>query len=600
MQVTFEHLTGSKKGQVEQINAERITIGRNPDNLLAFDPQADLDVSGSHAALSDADGGRLMLTDLGSRNGTFLNGKQIAGATLVESGSKVKFGANGPEVKLEFTSGPKKPGATRVMLAQVQQQMEAERSQAASSKKKLMIALVVVGVLGVGGVVGYGMVSSAAAKKKAATTAKAEASSEGERAKRKQANIYARAEFTEAETFLKEAEELFAKGEWVKAEEKFAKARKGFEQASDKAVAAEIAKTQKEAETRLAEITRRAEAQQQELLDQMRKQQEEYEAAQAKKDRENAERVRKLQADMEKASAADRAKMQAELDKLNKQPTSEAARKIIQENETSIVLIYAESYFQAKGSTARTPIAKLEATGFAVGKDMIATAKHVVRPWVYDPKVLATAKKLKEEQGFDIQDYVEIYVKGPKGWEKKFDTASGSAKILKVMADRLEEKTQAVEIEWNQQVTAVPGIQPHKKNIDDLALISVPGGNMRPVSLGDGSAEKFDNVIVLGTVRNADNKLISVSPARAEVQTKGDTVFSINATVPASFGGCPVFKYDGSVWGIVAGPEAQNLICHPISMVKKLQGGGGGSTIKPGQSPGAGAPGGAAPEEEDE
>jgi hypothetical protein len=168
------------------------------------------------------------------------------------------------------------------------------------------------------------------------------------------------------------------------------------------------------------------------------------------------------------------------------------------------------------------------------------------------------------------------------------------------MADRLEEKTQAVEIEWNQQVTAVPGIQPHKKNIDDLALISVPGGNMRPVSLGDGSAEKFDNVIVLGTVRNADNKLISVSPARAEVQTKGDTVFSINATVPASFGGCPVFKYDGSVWGIVAGPEAQNLICHPISMVKKLQGGGGGSTIKPGQSPGAGAPGGAAPEEEDE
>ncbi len=51
MEVTFEHVSGSKKGQVEQINAERITVGRNPDNLLVFDPMQDLDVSGSHATL---------------------------------------------------------------------------------------------------------------------------------------------------------------------------------------------------------------------------------------------------------------------------------------------------------------------------------------------------------------------------------------------------------------------------------------------------------------------------------------------------------------------------------------------------------------------
>jgi len=598
MEVTFEHLSGSKKGQVEQINAERITVGRNPDNLLAFDPNQDLDVSGSHATLSDADGGRLMLTDLGSRNGTLLNGKPIAGATLVESGSKIKFGANGPEVKITFTVGPKKPGATRVMLANVQQQMESERTAAAAGKKKLVIALVVVALVGVLGVVGFGVISSSAAKKKSATEAQAASLSEGERAKKKQANIYARTEYGEAEASEKEGQELLAKGEWVKAEEKFKEAKKRFEQASDKAIAVEIKRTQDEATKRLEEITKRSEAQQQELLAQMQRQQEEYDAQQKKKDAENAARVAKLQADMEKASKEERDKMQAELDKINKQPNSESARRIITENETSVFLIYSESYFQEKGSKERTPICKIEATGFALSGEMIATAKHVVQPWKYDAKVLATAKKLKEERGVEIQDYVEIYVKGAKGWEKKYDSASGSAKILKVLPDKLEEKTQAVEIEWNQQVTAVPGIAAHKKNIDDLALIQVPGAKLKAVKLGDGSAEKFDNVIVLGTVRNADNKLISVSPARAEVQTKSDAVFSINATVPASFGGCPVFKYDGSVWGIVAGPEAQNLICHPIAMVKKLQGGGGGTTA-PAQSPAVGGPGGAAPEEDE-
>src|SRR3954469_15765235 len=121
MQCTFEHLSGSKKGQLEQAQGERITIGRDPANTVQFDPTQDLDVSSHHAQLAIGDDGKYMLTDLGSRNGTFLNGQKVAGTVCAEPGSKIQFGKGGPEVKIAYQPGAKKPGATRVLLAQVQQ-----------------------------------------------------------------------------------------------------------------------------------------------------------------------------------------------------------------------------------------------------------------------------------------------------------------------------------------------------------------------------------------------------------------------------------------------------------------------------------------------
>jgi hypothetical protein len=332
---------------------------------------------------------------------------------------------------------------------------------------------------------------------------------------------------------------------------------------------------------------------QQEALEEANRRAQEQDAA-------NKARMEKLQDEMKRASAAERERMQGELDKLNKQPNSETARKIITENEVSIVVLSVESYYQAKDAKARAPIVRFEGCGFAIDAEHIATAKHVLQPWKYDPKLVAKAKKLKEEQGFEIKDYVEVTIKTAKGWEKKYDSESGSAKIEKIMPDKLDPKTLAVEIEWNEQPTAVAGVQVLLKNIEDLAIIHVPGANFKPVKFGDGAAKKFDNMIVLGTIRAPENKVISVSPARAEVQTDNESIFSINATVPVRFGGGPVFSYDGEVRGIVLQPDALNLMCHPISLIKKLQGGGGGTTQKAGQNPGVGAPGGAKPEEDDE
>ena len=56
-------------------------IGRSPDNDLIL---ADLDVSRHHAELRKSPTGSYEIVDLGSHNGTFVNGKRVSWAMLTE------------------------------------------------------------------------------------------------------------------------------------------------------------------------------------------------------------------------------------------------------------------------------------------------------------------------------------------------------------------------------------------------------------------------------------------------------------------------------------------------------------------------------------
>jgi hypothetical protein len=77
----------------------RIGVGRTHDNTLVIE---DSTVSSVHAAFTLAANGTLYLTDLGSSNGTFVNGVQIAmgDKTIVRAGDALRFGD--VEVTLEF------------------------------------------------------------------------------------------------------------------------------------------------------------------------------------------------------------------------------------------------------------------------------------------------------------------------------------------------------------------------------------------------------------------------------------------------------------------------------------------------------------------
>ncbi len=67
---------------------EQVSIGRGPDNDIVLDH---VSMSGSHAMIHNQ-GGVFILQDLGSTNGTFVNGSAISEAQL-SSGSRVQFGA---------------------------------------------------------------------------------------------------------------------------------------------------------------------------------------------------------------------------------------------------------------------------------------------------------------------------------------------------------------------------------------------------------------------------------------------------------------------------------------------------------------------------
>jgi pSer/pThr/pTyr-binding forkhead associated (FHA) protein len=65
-------------GSHQVLQGDQITIGRHPDNHICID---NLSVSGHHAAVR-LDGQRLILKDLGSRNGTFLNNEPVTESQL--------------------------------------------------------------------------------------------------------------------------------------------------------------------------------------------------------------------------------------------------------------------------------------------------------------------------------------------------------------------------------------------------------------------------------------------------------------------------------------------------------------------------------------
>ena len=118
--IILKHLTGSKTGQTDRLelgDSIEITIGRNPSSRIVFDPEKDDLVSGNHARLiwEAADPEVFTLTDLGSRNGTFVNNQRVTSPVRLRLGDQIQFGPDGP--KMEFDCDPRPEGlikATRM------------------------------------------------------------------------------------------------------------------------------------------------------------------------------------------------------------------------------------------------------------------------------------------------------------------------------------------------------------------------------------------------------------------------------------------------------------------------------------------------------
>ena len=100
MKAQFKFLSGARAGQIEAFRKGYVGVGRHPLSDVRFDAEHDLDVSSRHAAIVRKPEG-FVLQDLGSRNGTFVNGQRVSGDTLLRSGDVIGFGATGPALEFQ-------------------------------------------------------------------------------------------------------------------------------------------------------------------------------------------------------------------------------------------------------------------------------------------------------------------------------------------------------------------------------------------------------------------------------------------------------------------------------------------------------------------
>jgi hypothetical protein len=80
--------TGPTPGKVIDLTEENYTIGREPSNGI---PINDAEISRKHARLS-LQGGNYVLEDLGSTNGSFVNGQRLMGPHVLKPGEIISFG----------------------------------------------------------------------------------------------------------------------------------------------------------------------------------------------------------------------------------------------------------------------------------------------------------------------------------------------------------------------------------------------------------------------------------------------------------------------------------------------------------------------------
>jgi serine protease Do len=160
MRATFTHLIGPQKGERLEFDAERISVGRAPNNLLCLGDGARR-VSAHHAEIIRQDE-QYLLRDLGSTNGTIINGRRVVVSELSHD-DLIEFGAGGPLVRfgIENSDSEDHVETIRTSLSEVQRGTTAQLSKIdkhsplhLKKNASLIVALVAAMLLGgIGGIV---------------------------------------------------------------------------------------------------------------------------------------------------------------------------------------------------------------------------------------------------------------------------------------------------------------------------------------------------------------------------------------------------------------------------------------------------------------
>jgi S1-C subfamily serine protease len=549
MKIVFHHLEGSRKGKMDVFQTQRIRIGRDPTNDLLFDPYIDRDASGFHAEVF-FDDSKAWIKDLGSTNGTFVNGNRVE-KEQIQANDIVTFGRRGPKMKVgEIDPGgapePAKEGelvdrggaprvGTKTMRLMVQQAMEKARER--------------------GGVAGGTL-------------------------------------------FLREMVRQSVKESSVWMRRAIAVLVILFVAACGVIAFLVYDMNRRDAAHRkaLEEKEREMEVQRTELLTSIRQthneQESDFERRLEIQREEHEGIIRKYTAELEKArkgAMGDREKI-ARLERLLARiQSSESLFKEIQKKaDPSIVLIFVQ--FKVKKTTGEEKLMGGFGTGFIVSREgYVITNKHVVEPWKFSHMAFTLKEKgyeRSEEKPLLAAWLSQSRVYALKDGKTKlnFDGAydnreGGRLSLVKAARDRMCWVVRSEGDGDEERVRKVWAHEPADNN--DIALLRIRDDRKRftPVPLMNEAdfrkLEKLDRVMVLGFPRGGsilERGVAETSPALGHVR-KIEKSIHISAPITQGNSGGPVFAQTGEVIGIstrmIKDVETYGF-CIPVAEARKL------------------------------
>lgn len=153
MRFRFTFVSGARAGQQVVVDKRVVRIGRDPSCDVALDPVADAAASSNHAQIMLLDNGQVLLSDLGSSNGTFIGDQKVTSAVPIATGTTITLGKDGPQLTL--TIEPPEPAPAPAAAA-----APAAAPQKKSAKTGCIVAavLLLVGVpclLGIAALIYY-------------------------------------------------------------------------------------------------------------------------------------------------------------------------------------------------------------------------------------------------------------------------------------------------------------------------------------------------------------------------------------------------------------------------------------------------------------
>jgi len=97
--VPYLKLVALATGRSIEAREPVVRLGRDPGSTIVFSGDEANVVSARHAEVRHTSGG-WHLVDLGSRNGTLVNGARVTGAVLLQVGDKISLGDSGPKLSV--------------------------------------------------------------------------------------------------------------------------------------------------------------------------------------------------------------------------------------------------------------------------------------------------------------------------------------------------------------------------------------------------------------------------------------------------------------------------------------------------------------------